>query len=194
MCDEPSPRYNHILVSIDQNSFLWGGQTKDFDSEEERKKLGSVVNVFDHKTRRWCQKGVDKSVADDNSPPGLRSGGFVAWGSDIFSFGGRDSVGGQRFNSLHQLDTTTLRWRRLPCFSEKCDMPMPKSGCEVVVMDDKLCLFGGYGTPADPPGTLQPKSKFDREEGLYRKGHTNEFHFYSLRRGKTCSLHIMHYQ
>lgn len=177
MCDEPSPRFGHILASVGPKSFLWAGQGDDFANKEERKQFASVVYVFDHATKKWCQHGLNNSIAD--FPPGLKAGGFAVSGNEVFSFGERDDAGAHQHKSLHidLLDTIWLEWHIVPIINAS-QGPMPKSGCEIVVTDRKLCLFGGYGTPGE---TLQPDSKYDRdEEDAYSKGHTNEFHFYDL--------------
>lgn len=181
LSQEPSPRYNHILGSVGNRSYVLVGQTEKFDEENEREQLANVVHAFDHTTREWVPPG---EIAGHSRPPSLRSGGFVSYNSDIYSFGGRNDTNGNRHNSLHKFDTNSLSWTVLPSFNpQPPEAPMPKSGCELVVIDGKLCVFGGYGTPTSQVDSLQPYSEYHREEGLYDKGHTNEFHFYSLQKG-----------
>ena len=67
---------------------------------------------------------------------------------------------------------------------------MPKAGCELFLIDGKVCAFGGYGTPPDPE-EKQPHSEYHREEGLYEIGHTNEFHSYSLQKGTVESAVLL---
>ena len=184
---EPSPRYNHILASVGNRSYLLGGQTETFGEEDERKQIASVVHVFDHTTREWVTQG---DIAGHARPPNLRSGGFVSHNSDIYSFGGRDDTSDKRYNYLHKFDTNSLRWSVLPNFNQPPKAPMPKAGCELFLIDGKVCAFGGYGTPLDPE-EKQPHSEYHREEGLYEIGHTNEFHSYSLQKGTVESAALL---
>ena len=62
---EPSPRYNHILASVGNRSYLLGGQTEKFGEEDERKQIASVVRVFDHTAREWVTQG---DIAGDARP------------------------------------------------------------------------------------------------------------------------------
>ena len=177
--EEPSPRFNHILSPVGGRSFLLAGQTDPFESEEERDRVVSILSVFDHETKQWEHRKINV----DNKPPGMRSGGYVTHGKVIYSFGGREDTGLGRYNTLHKFDTEELRWIAFPPnIHSYAEAPMPKSGCEPVIIEDKLCLFGGFGTHT-ATGPLQPGSRFETDEGVYDRGNTNEFHLYNLRDG-----------
>ena len=182
MYEEPSPRYNHICTAVGLRSVLWGGQINDFDNEQTRKRLASVVDEFHHSTRTWCQQRLCR---DAERPPGLRCGGFVTLGQNIYAFGGHDDSIGRKYNSLHELKTDSLEWCKLPARNPRSHLPMPKGGCEMATFGNKvLGLFGGYGKPIDLPGAcLQPESQFDPDNDVYKRGYTNEFHLYDLNRG-----------
>ena len=175
--EEPSPRFNHILVPIKGKSFLLAGETDRFGEEAVRDRAASLLSVFDHDAKEW----EHRAIYVDNKPRGVRSGGFVAQGKFIYSFGGRDDTGFGRFNTLHKFDTEELRWIAFPPSIVSTETPIPKAGCEPVIIDNKLCVFGGYGTPTDP--RIQPGSDFHHDEGVHDRGNTNEFHVYNLKNG-----------
>ena len=116
---------------------------------------GLDSDVFDHETKQWEHRKINV----DHKPPGMRSGGH---GKVIYSFGGREDTGLGRYNTLHKLDTEELRWIAFPPnIHSYAEAPMPKSGCEPVIIEDKLCLFGGFGTHT-ATGPLQPGSRMEQ--------------------------------
>lgn len=172
---EPSARFNHILAPVGKKSFLLMGQT---DEEVEQNEVASSLNVFNHETRKWENYSIDEK----DRPPGMSSGGHVSHENFIYAFGGREDGGTRRYNTLHKFDTVNLKWIVFPpTVNSSAEIPMPKAGCEPVVINDQFCLFGGYGTPAVRP--VQPNSSFHLNEPVYDRGFTNEFHFYNLRNG-----------
>ena len=174
--EEPSARFNHILAAVGGKSYLLGGETDPFRQQTERDRVASVLSVFDHGARQW--EADPYVIGLEEKPPGIRSGGFVAGGKFIYSFGGRADTGFGRYNTLHKFDTEEMRWIAFPPNVNSAEAPIPKGGCEPVIIDNKLCLFGGFGTrTADQP---QPGSSFDFDEGVYDRGNTNEFHVYNL--------------
>jgi hypothetical protein len=172
---EPSARFNHILAPVGGKSYLLGGETDPFREEAERNRVAGLLSVFDHEAKQWEH---DRYINGDEKPPGVRSGGFISGERFIYSFGGRADTGFERYNTLHKFNTEKMEWIAFPPNVVTTETPIPKAGCEPVIIDDKLCLFGGYGTPTGPP---QPDSSFTFDEGVYDKGNTNEFHVYNLK-------------
>ena len=98
----------------------------------------------------------------------------------LYIYGGSDGL--RSHNSLHQLDTMSWTWKYLPCDAT----PMPKTGCRMVVHDNKLVLFGGHGFPS---GSIQQGSKFTRDKRFRDgAGWTNELHTFDLRQGEISYL------
>ena len=177
MGEKPPPRLNHILAPVGGKSYLLMGQVDPFEVEAEREKVAATMWVFDHAAEEWEERMINK----EEKPPGMRTGGFIAHDKYIYAFGGREDAGNGRYNKLHKFDTEQLRWIALPPNANPAvDVPMPKAGCEPVVIDGKFCLFGGYGTPADP---YRESENFVLDGDYNDRGHTNEFHLYNLNTG-----------
>ena len=173
---EPSPSFDHILAAVGTKSYLWGGHTKNFDDPKTREEVASVLSVFDHEMKQWERR----TIITDQKPPGMRPGGFVAQDNFIYSFGGRHDTTKERYNILHKFDTAQLRWIAFPpCINLPEEAPLPKAGCEPVIIDGKLCLFGGCGV-CSHEGHVQRGSTFHVDREYKEKGHTNEFHLYNL--------------
>ena len=66
---------------------------------------------------------------------------------------------------------------------------MKMSGCGMVAYgDDKLVLFGGYGTPTDG---MQPGSMFFRQRGGQDdKGWTNQLKVFNTNDGEECTCNL----
>ena len=100
-------------------------------------------------------------------------------GHYLYTYGGWD--GQVAYNTLHQLDTTTMTWRKLEP-NNPSDAPMKMSGCGMVAYGDhKLVLFGGYGVPPEkaPPGSVF----YQRNTGTEEKGWTNELKVFNIEEG-----------
>ena len=168
---EPSPRYAHYAVPIRGKLYAWGGRTQDF-SEIDPQKLKSLLETFDLHTEVWVQKGTSGSP-----PPGVYNGACAAIGDSMYVSCGHDGSN-QYQNALHELDTTTLRWRDRTATGG----PMTKFGCRMISYDgDKLALFGGFGYPTGP---TQPGSKFIMNtKHTDGRGSSNEFHVFHTREG-----------
>ena len=150
-----------------------GGRTKDF-SEQSKQHLATVVEIFDVYTESW-----EQSKASGFTPSyGTYENAFTALRDDLFSFGGR-GASGNLSNTLHRLDTQTLRWCQLsPQNAEGA--PMPKYGCGMISFRDSLGVFGGQGIPRGP---TKPQSFIRNSRHTDGRGFTNEFHIYQLNDG-----------
>ena len=152
---------------------MWGGLTEDF-SESSRRKLESVVEMYDPYLEAWQQEATTGVP-----PPGLYAGGCTSVHESLLWYGGQG--GESHFGSLHQLNTITLKWEEL---HQKCtsEGPMAKCGCGLALFQgSKLGVFGGHGIPTGP---TQPGSTFIRHTGFSDgRGWTNELHLYDLQEG-----------
>ena len=170
---EPCPRFYHRAAPIANTLYLWGGRTQDF-SESSRRKLASVVEIYDPYLEMWEQR------ATTGVPPfGLCNGGCTSLNETLLWYGGSDSK--SRFGTLHQLNSVTLNWDELH-HNSPSQGPMAKSSCGLVsYQGDKLGLFGGYAVSTGP---TQPGTAFIRDYRFSdRGGWTNEFHLFHLQEG-----------
>ena len=161
---EPSPRVYHSSIQVEDNAYLWGGLTQDFNRSE-------VINIFDCYSESWKEHSTTGIP-----PPGLQDGVFTLLCDDLYYFGGDD---GKRFhNSLHRLQTRTLEWQDIKQ-ANPAGGPFPKWGCGMVAYQQQLALIGGFC--ATPTGPLQSGTKFIKSCNRY--GWTNEFHLFSIKEG-----------
>ena len=112
------------------------------------------------------------------SPPlGVYQCGFTVVGRRVVVYGGYCGHGDCFHNSLHELDTTILRWTQLaPSGAEGA--PLKKLGCGMVTHssggEEQLCVFGGYG--ALNSSSHQPTAQCVESTSYPGRGWTNEFH------------------
>lgn len=105
-------------------------------------------------------------------------------GHYLYTYGGWD--GQVAYNTLHQLDTTTMTWEELVP-NNPSDAPMKMSGCGIVAYGDhKLVLFGGYGVP--PEKALPGSVFYQRNTGSEEKGWTNELKVFNIEEGITVRI------
>ena len=158
---EPSPRWNHFSTVVEELVVLYGGRTRNV--RKEKRNLSSRVHLFDPYQESWCE-----ATTQGPTPPGLYNGACASSGHNFFVFGGIDEAEFHPYCSLHQLDTSTLRWSILSTTTG----PMRKVGSRMISYDDQLLLFGGYGVPS---GSTQPGAEFV-EFSSTSTGWTNELH------------------
>ena len=75
---EPSPRFNHSSIQVEDNAYLWGGFTQD-------SRRSKVINIFDCYSESWKERSTTGIP-----PPGLRRGVFTLLCDDLYYFGGSD--------------------------------------------------------------------------------------------------------
>ena len=107
--------------------------------------------------------------------PGLSSAACVSDGvENVFTYGG--SSGKRPEGVLSRLNLETLTWSQLS--PETAGGPMRKTGCGLIIVQDKLVLIGGYG---DPTGPIQPQVRDTRyTDG---RGWSNEIHEFNMSQG-----------
>ena len=175
---EPTPRFSHGAAAIGGRCYLWGGCVQDF-SESGRRKLASTIEIFDPHLETWEERHTTGVP-----PPGLYHGACTSLLDSLYWFGGYD---GRSFcNSLHRLDITTLEWRELQPLNQ-ADGPMRKVWCGMVsFFQDRLAMFGGYGTPTNP---IQSEATFVEDGFASGTGWSNELHVFDITRSMWALSH-----
>jgi len=169
---KPSPRFLHHTASVGGRCFLWGGRVPDF-SASGRKKLATIVEIFDHYLEIWEQQSTS------GVPPGLYYGTSVSLLDQLYSFGGFD--GASYCNTLHMLDPTSLEWKQLQVLNQ-ADGPMRKIGCGMVPYgQDRLALLGGFGIPIGP--TQHGETFTKNTTSTVGEGWSNELHSFNVKEG-----------
>jgi len=163
---EPSARYRHSSVQVEENAYLWGDHTKNSNRSE-------VINIFDGYIEMWKEKSTTGVP-----PPGQCDGSFTVVGSNLYYFGGSDKRA--FFSSVHELQLSNLEWNEI-IESNKAEGPLPKCGCGMVAYQQQLAVIGGYGSA--PTGPLQSGAEFIRRIKHPGLGWNNEFHLFSIKEG-----------
>ena len=170
---EPMPRMLHTAWQTGSKTLVHGGRTKDF-SENTKRRLACVVELFDAYTEEWQQK----EVTGEAPAPGVYSAASASVGDDLFTFGWYD--GSRRYNTLHLLKNAT-QWIELCLQDGRAESPMAKSGAGMVAFGKNLAVMGGYGIRRGP---TQPGSSFIRDTRYTGGGGwTSELHIYNLKDG-----------
>ena len=166
---QPSPRFGHSAVQVQEQSFLWGGWTQDF-SDSSR---SEVINIFDSYAETWKER-----ITSGDPPPSLYYGASTLLCDNLYSFGGLDDK--CYYNCLHKLHLSTQEWRKV-LQHNPAEGPPPKMGCGVVAYRQQLAVIGGgCYTPTDP---LQSGAEFIESSEFTGRGWTNEFHLFSIKEG-----------
>ena len=171
---EPLPRHLHSAVQVQENTYLWGGLTREISDSGIRK----FINTFDSHTEIWKEQSTTGIP-----PPGQYYGSSAMVCGDLYYFGARD--GKTLYNSVHKLQLSTLEWKEI-VKSNPARGPLPKAGCGMVAYQQQLALIGGCSRP--PSGPLQSGAKFIRSQSHPWLGYTNEFHLLSIKAGMRISL------
>ena len=169
---QPASRFWHRAAPIGDRLYMWGGRTEDF-SASSRRKLASVVEIYDPYLEAWQQEATTGVP-----PPAFYDGGCTSVHESLLQYGGSD--GQSWYGSFHQLNTVTLNWEEL--HQSTPQGPMVKTGCGLASFQGgKVGLLGGYGIPTGP---TQPGSTFIRDTRFSNgRGWTNEFHLFDPQEG-----------
>ena len=169
MSAELSPRWGHVSAAVEDQVYVWGGHTKDFNKKKDV--LASSVSFFDPVLESWAD-----NQCSGPPPPGLYYGACASAGHHLYQYGGGD--GPKWHGSLHQLDTKSWTWRQL---SNAGPMKGHVS-CGMVAYGSNLVIFGGCGIPSGP---TQPGAEFIKNSRFTDgTGWTNEFHTFNLQEGE----------
>ena len=161
---EPSPRFNHSSIQVEDNAYLWGGFTQDSNRSE-------IISIFDSYAEMWKEQSTTGVP-----PPGQYAGCFTVVGSNLYYFGGDD--GRKYFSSVHELQLSNLEWKEI-VQSNTAEGPLPKRGCGMVAYQQQLALIGGFcGAPTGP---LQAGAEFIKNIKYPDYGWNNQFHLFSIK-------------
>lgn len=191
---QPLPRVGHGMVAVGDRVYLWGGWHKlvpKVHSSSEKIKALSVVEMYNMRSGEWGQ------IPTSGMPPlGVAYHAVAAIDDDIYYFGGRCGHSGCHHNSLHSLNSVTMKWKEVSSHSstgyKSCSVPMKKAQCGMVAFrwrnEDFLFIFGGYGVL---PDHHEPQATYIPKRGKPEYGWTNEAHIYCIQSGKLlrCNKH-----
>jgi len=163
---EPSPRFYHSSVQVQENAYLWGGITQDSSRSE-------VISIFDSYVEKWKERSTTGVP-----PPGQYNGSFTVVGSNLYYFGGYDRR--KYFSSVHELQLSNLEWNEI-MQSNTAEGPLQKYGCGMVAYQQQLALTGGFGSASTGP--LQAGAEFIKSIKYPQLGWNNEFHLFSVKEG-----------
>ena len=82
---EPMPRIGHMACQTGSKTFIHGTRTRDF-SENAKRHLACVVEMFDAYTEEWQQKEVTREAP----APGVHLAASTSVDDDQFTFRGWD--------------------------------------------------------------------------------------------------------
>ena len=165
---QPSPRYCHSAVQLQEQSYMWGGRTQVSSRSE-------VVNIFDSYVEIWKERSTTGVP-----PPGLYHGASTPLCEDLYYFGGYD--GKRHHNTLLKLQTGTLEWQEISQ-RNPAGGPLPKEGCGMVAYEQQLAVIGGFFRMP-----LQSGAEFIKSPTYPEYGYTNEFHLFNIKEGVWISL------
>ena len=163
---QPSPRFHHSAVQVQEQSYLWGGRTQVSSRSE-------VVNIFDSYVEIWKERSTTGVP-----PPGLYNGASTLLCEDLYYFGGND--GTHLHNTLHKLQTGTLEWQEI-AQHDPAGGPLPKYRCHMVKYEQQLAVIGGLCRT--PTGPLQSGAEFIKSLTNPEYSYTNEFHLFNIKEG-----------
>ena len=162
-----------MCAPVEGKLHVWGGLSRDLETDKvSLKDHTSTVFTFDSYLETWSHLNAGGSTP----PSGLFSCACASAGHYLYTFGGGDNDN-KYTGSLHQLDTRTSMWTELAK-----DGPMKKASSAMVVYNNQLILFAGYGIPSDP---IQPGSEFIvNSNATDGSGRTNEMYSFDLKEGE----------
>lgn len=129
---QPQPRYGHAAVGVGKKLLVWGGRGG------STKMQSTTVETFDVSSETWEQP---QQLRGSALPDDLYGMAVANDGESAYLFGG--STGSAYFNTLYQINLTTLVCRELEP-ATLSNVPKKKSGSGMVYFKDKLVVYGGY--------------------------------------------------
>ncbi len=176
---EPSPRFSPFTASIGGKLYMWGGLTE--DRSEHGKRREQTDEVFDPYIEVWSQQPTTGTP----HPLGLYHGACAAIVHSMYLCCGAD--GSSYHNTIHELSVATRKWRGVGVRNPS-EGPMRKHGCQMVVYEGKLVLFGGYGIPSH---RMQPGASVKKDTWYTDgRGWSNELHVIQPSEGMCPFIHF----
>ena len=146
---EPPAVEGCVSATINSRVYVWGGRTVPGDTSHLEN-----LYILDSRTEKWLSRPII-----GQHPPGYCYCAAAQDGNLLYVYGGLDEHN-KRTGSFFCLDLDLLSWTELSPHIH--DGPKKKSGCGMVVREDKIFLFGGNATDG---------------------GRTNELHMFNLSTG-----------
>ena len=165
---EPAPKSHPFCASI--GTKIYHCSTVGSSREKQLK-----IDVFDPIRESWKQ--LD-SRGDTHTAE--HSGACASITNDLYTFGG--IVGESRYDGLHKLDTTTMKWSYVgPRSSVR---PSAKTGCRMIPLPrNRLALFGGYTQK------VVKKNKSPFQKNTTSGGTCNELHVFNIDRSEWSHIY-----
>ena len=146
---EPPAAHGCVSATINSRVYVWGGRTASGDTSH----LANLY-ILDSRTEKWLSRPIT-----GQHPPGFYYCAAAQDANLLYVYGGWDEHG-KDTGSLYCLDLDLLSWTELSPHTH--DGPKKKSGCGMVVREDKIVLFGGRTNDG---------------------GYTNELHIFNISTG-----------
>ena len=170
--NEPQGRFFHCSAIVDGKQYTYGGYCGAGGSPTL-----TTVNIFNNEAELWQQ-----TPTSGEPPPGFCLASCATIGPNIYHFSGNDGSGGN-YNTIHQFDTTVLRWNPVTATNPK-EGPITKYQAGMISYREKLLVIsGGYGelTVQSLPGReYVPDPEYEGQ------GYTNEVHCFHVDSSELC--------
>ena len=85
---QPMPRYYHTSAQVASRVLVYSGRTED-RSDQTRKRLASIVELFD----THCEQWEAKQCSGELPPAGLCDAASASCNGSLFTYGGEDGDG-----------------------------------------------------------------------------------------------------
>lgn len=152
MESEPSARHAHIAVAMGEYMYVLAGDDGGFSVNS------SVVERFNVSSIFW----KPPLYQDHHLPGGYSRMAFASDGEILYSFGG-GFTGGQRCNTLYEINMTSRDCRELRV-TDSAVLPRPRVCSQLVYLNQTLISYGGW----TDSGASDELFKFDlnKSEGI----------------------------
>ena len=172
---EPKPRWAHCSALVVGKWITYGGH---FGADGGPADPPTSVDVFDPDREEWTQ------MATSGTPPsGVVYAACTAVGPLLYHVGG--GCGGNCYNTVHCLDTTTKEWRELQPANPQA-APMKKYGMARISYGNTVVTFGGRG---DLPTNRHPGVQYIPVPEREGEGWTNEVVCYDTEQSECTCVH-----
>ena len=134
--NKPSSRIGHSMVIIESNIYIFGGYIPP--------NTVYYSNLYKIDTTDNTSEKITLIGDDSNKPCGRINHSMVAYGSNIYIFGGT-SNGGIFLDDLYKIDTTNNNSKKITLSGSGDNIPSARNHHTMVVIGDDMYIFGGNG-------------------------------------------------